>query len=718
MHPALRHCATVIAFGSLALLAIRPERTATIHPTDALLVTPGANPARARRLADSLGTARVIALTGTDSVPDAGYVARHFGDARRLHVAGWGLLDDEWEVLGAAPASLHPAPPPPGFVHAAWPRTVALGDEVRVDGSLVSTARWVYLGDAGGVWDSVRVDSAGTFSLRAVPRAVGPQSFALWADGVAAETLGVVVTEAPRWRTLIVTAAPSFEAAALRDYLAGRGAAVTWRAGVSRERTRTEFVNRATAPHYASLELLVIDGRSLDALTARERATLQQAVRDSGLGVLVLPDAALATAAPTIGFALTPDTALSERLVRPRSAEGQAAATPVPAAAFTLRDSFGARNVLWNASGDVLAQVRPAGAGRFGLTLVTAPSRWIRGGERAAFAAYWAPLLAAVARTPPGDHWTVGDGTPQLARRPVELAVRSATPRPWVIVAGPGVARASVYLTPDAVEPGRWVGRYWPREPGWYAIADAGDAAWYVAPADAWAAKRAADRLHATARWMAVAPAAGAARSAQATSRPIPLGWWLALFTLAAGVLWADRRRAYIRAMPRTVVAVLLLGLLGCSKSDEERRDEVARCGGLSSDADVIAVCLMTEHKWKEGPADSAGKREGFRIDSMRVAQEAAMWNSDSVRHKAALKACAKTNDARECLLVRHGWPADRATRSADSLWARDAAAHGRQIRSCSRSQGPIASCLMLNYKWNAPRAMATEDSVRRARLR
>ena len=187
---------------------------------------------------------------------------------------------------------------------------------------------------------------------------------------------------------------------------------------------------------------------------------------------------------------------------------------------------------------------------------------------------------------------------------------------------------------------------------------------------------------------------------------------------LAAGVLWAERRRAYIRAMPRTVVAVLLLGLLGCGKSEEKRREEVARCGGLSSDADVIAVCLMTEHKWKEGPADSAGKREASRIDSMRVAQEALLWNSDSVRHKAALKACAKTNDVRECLLVTHGWPPDRATRAADSLWARDAQTHARQIRSCARAQGPVASCLMLNYKWNAARAMATEDSVRRAKLR
>jgi hypothetical protein len=72
----------------------------------------------------------------------------------------------------------------------------------------------------------------------------------------------------------------------------------------------------------------------------------------------------------------------------------------------------------------------------------------------------------------------------------------------------------------------------------------------------------------------------------------------------------------------------------------------------------------------------------------------------------------------KECLLVRYGWPQDRATRTADSAWQRNAAQHAREVTSCRRGRNPVASCLMLNYKWNAQRAMATEDSLRRLRLR
>lgn len=170
--------------------------------------------------------------------------------------------------------------------------------------------------------------------------------------------------------------------------------------------------------------------------------------------------------------------------------------------------------------------------------------------------------------------------------------------------------------------------------------------------------------------------------------------------------------------MLRTAVAVLLVALLGCSKSDEDRRGEVRRCSAVNTQAELIAVCLTSEHGWKDAEADSAARREARQLDSTRTAQEDSMWNADSADHRAALRQCGIGNDVKECLLLRFGWSDARATRAADSLWARNADRHLREVRSCARGRNPMASCLMLNYKWNAPRAMATEDSVRRARMR
>lgn len=726
MPPLVRRVAMAGAVVSLALLGLRPARTVTVHPADALLVTPGARPADVRRLADSLGVARVLALAGRDSLPDAGYVARHFGDARRLHVVGWGLDASQWRALGSAPAGLHLVPPPAGFTRASWPAQIVLGEELQVGGTVAGSAGVVSLADERGVLDSAAVDARGAFALRTRPAAVGRQRFVLTAAGVPSETIGVVVAPPPRWRTLIVTAAPSFDAAALRDLLGNAGAPVAWRAGISRGRARTEFVNRRAAALeplrealLGAFDVLVMDGRALEALSAAERAAVLRAVGDSGLGLVLLAGDE-DHAARRLGFAPLADTAVGERLVRPRTALGHTAASPVPAAPYALRDVFGAGTVLWGAAGDVLAQVMPRGAGRVVVTVVAAPSRWLRAGERREFATYWHALLGAAAGERPTAAWSVAGGR---VGEPLGVVLRAARTPPFAVVIAPDGARDTVYLATDALERGRALGRYWPRLPGWHEIGGAGEAAggaFFVTRAASWPARDAAERLAATARWAAQAPVAGPERPPVTTRRPIPLGWWLALFIVSCGVLWADRRRAYIRAMPRTAVAVLLvaLGVSSCSKSAEERRNDVDRCAAINTQAELIALCLTTEHKWKDAEADSAARLRQHELDSTRTAQEEAMWRSDSARHRTAVRDCTKGNDVKECLLVRYGWPQERATRTADSAWQRNAAQHGREIRSCQRGRNPVASCLMLNYKWNAARAMATEDSLRRLRLR
>jgi hypothetical protein len=703
------------------LLGLRPERFVTVRPGEALLVTAGATAARVRRLADSLRTERVLRLVGADSLPDAGFVARHTGDARRLHVVGWGLDVDEWRALGTAPASVHAAPPPGGLPAAAWPQRVAVGDSLRVHGTLPGGGV-ITLRDAGGVLDSAVAGSDGRFAVGTRPRAVGRQLFVLATHGGVAETLGVVVAPPPRPRALLLTGAPSFEAAALRDFLAGHGAAVAWRAGISRERARTEFINRpatSLAPLRPrlldELDLVVADGRALTDLAASERAALLQAVRDSGVGLILLADAAAAAARP-LGFVATADTALPERLVRPRSAAGRAAASPVPAVSFKLHETFGAGSVLWSATGDVLAQVRPHGSGKIVLTLVAAPSRWLRAGERPQFASYWATLLAAAVQR--HDDWTI-ESPPARVHQPLRIGVHSASAVPLAVVVTPAGGRDTVFLEPHPLDPGRSTGRYWPREPGWHALAGVPASEFYVVSAAAWAGLRAARRLAATAYWAADAPAALPERAPAPQRRRWPLTWWLGLFVAAAGVLWAERRRAYIRPMPRTAVAVLLALLVGCAKSAEDRRDEVALCSAVNSQADLIALCLVADHKWAEAQADSAARRRAQELDSLRAVQDDSVWNADSSRHRAELRQCNRgTDDIRECLLVRAGWPDARATRTADSLWQRNAQQHGRAVRSCARGRNPIASCLMLNYKWNARRALATEDSVRRAQMR
>ena len=69
--------------------------------------------------------------------------------------------------------------------------------------------------------------------------------------------------------------------------------------------------------------------------------------------------------------------------------------------------------------------------------------------------------------------------------------------------------------------------------------------------------------------------------------------------------------------------------------------------------------------------------------------------------------------------LVGFGWADARATATADSLWQHDAPKHRQELAQCTHNrQIQVGSCLQLYYKWSPDRALAVDDSIRRAQMR
>ena len=165
-----------------------------------------------------------------------------------------------------------------------------------------------------------------------------------------------------------------------------------------------------------------------------------------------------------------------------------------------------------------------------------------------------------------------------------------------------------------------------------------------------------------------------------------------------------------------TLVATLALAALACGKSREERARDI----GICSDTAVggrIAACLRGRG-WDSLPSESAGAIRAVELDSMFRSQADSTWQVDQATHTADIERCAtRRGDLAQCLRLA-GWPAERATAVADSLWNTRAEEHQGQVERCVRGSagGNIADCLMLYYKWDASRALAANDSVQRAR--
>ena len=555
----LRTVALCAALLALAVIGIRPSWRVGASVRDAVLTTPGATVSDAARIADSLGGAAVFT-----NLAD---VLSHRAGLGNLHVVGWGLDADDWVRLESIPVTFDATALPHGIEQAAWPAQIALGDRLSVDGRVAgprgASATRVELADPTGIVDSAAVDSTGAFHLETEPRALGRFRYTLRLRGAGvAETLGVQVAPPPEWRVLVLESAPRPETTVLRDWLGRRHGVVAVRSSVSRDRVHREFVNRPATPLdqltvslLAQFDIVIIDGRSLAALTNDERALLRRAVDVDGLGVLLVPDTAVTDGGAArfadrdffIDFALQRRGDVDEQLVRPlwREPGGhEPTAAAVAAEPYALSDRFGTTALIRDGSGHTLAQVAPRGAGRVALSLITGTARWRRSGLADLYAAYWSRLLAATGRPSRNlPRWSIATPGPWIVGRPVAIEAATGDTLTVVLVSGPAGGADSVFLARDAS--GRWRGIYWPRTTGWYSVASDSGPAFYAQGSGSWMEVRAGERVAASNG--AVVAARGGARlpatSLTVPAMPLPLAWAFGLFLVSAGYLWSERRR-------------------------------------------------------------------------------------------------------------------------------------------------------------------------------
>lgn len=540
-HLALRITAVLVAVAAfVVLLSLRPGgRSITI-------LTPGAPIAARSRDAVTL-----------DQVQTLGNAA---ATGRPVRLVGWGLLPHEWPD-SAAVTTFEPAELPAGIVTLDAPGEVAVGEPLIVRGRVHGAGRatMLLLEDPAGVRDSTQVsDSADGFLLRDRPKAAGPVEYRLRLRRTGApeivETLAVAVRPATMPGLLVLDASPSFETATLKRWLAERGAAVTVRTRISRERYRTEILNGSaevaglTGRALSRFDAVLADGGTLAALGPAERSALERQVRERGLGLLVTADAPalLGRGAGGVlgGFAVEArsEGAGARRLVRPAWSEApRRSRTGIDAEPASL--TAGER-LIQDQLGGGLAATRNAGAGRVAVTLLRSPSRWLLENEPDLYSAYWYTLLGAVTRDTLTRIALSGDG-PLRVDHPVRITIDQPIPdsaAPFLAVRAPDGRSDTLALAQSPFDPAQWSGSYWPHATGWHsAVLRGREVPFRVTTPGEWAGLDASARLAATMpRLAGMTATAGLAAPGRAWLTPLA---FLALL-LALTWLWLEGRRA------------------------------------------------------------------------------------------------------------------------------------------------------------------------------
>src|SRR5207247_10518175 len=168
------------------------------------------------------------------------------------------------------------------------------------------------------------------------------------------------------------------------------------------------------------------------------------------------------------------------------------------------------------------------------------------------------------------------------------------------------------------------------------------------------------------------------------------------------------------------VAAAVTASTLACFKSAAKKAAEVRECSRITMDAKGAAQCLVLQYKWNQAAAVTAATTYQQQQDSIAQLHADSTWRAEAARHKKEIAECAKdpSGDVTRCLMG-YGWAEARALATEDSVWGHDAANHRQQVATCTRQRKMQAgSCLQLYYKLNPARALAGDDSMRRAQMR
>lgn len=560
-----------VALALLGLASLAPESGALAGTGPAILVTEGAAPIPATgRAVFDLGTAP----SGDEAlslVPDAAFVRRMSPRVSEFRIAGSGVTAADAAALSgqrvARVGEIRPSSVPL-FEVVTSPPAVVLGDVVKVQGRVTGlapgTAVTVALEAPDGTVRTAEVqpgpDGRGLFTVEGgVPVAPGNFEWRLRIGSRGdAVTLGVAVVPATGPRILFWESAPSTESARLRRWLGEVGPSASARVQVSADRVRTTGPDVAerrslAVELLAAQDVLICDLTALAQLTPAELTVLRRAVRDDGLGLLVVAGAAAAAepraerAEFPLPWILVPDPIAGEdtaRRSRLRLFDGTRLEEPVGVLSATLAEGTTGRRLATDTLDRAVVTRFAEGRGYVAVSLVQDSWRWLQQGQEADYARFWSSLLSSLARPVPVElPWrTLEADRPFFVDQPVRLAHVGTDDR--------SPARPVVF-SPESATPvtlasaGPREFLFWPRSPGWHRLASESGGpsrSFYVQPPQALPGVREALRRRLTDR-LVVDSALGEPPEASqigGTDRLAQLSWLVLLGSLTG--LWMEER--------------------------------------------------------------------------------------------------------------------------------------------------------------------------------
>ena len=463
--------------------------------------------------------------------PDLASALRAHPDASRLQIFGDGLEARDRDAVGRRALAFVESPPAKGLQQLAWPRQLAPGQDFSIHGQAHGIATIALQDPAGQKIASVTPDRDGRFRFESNTRAAGLAVFRLQLlDGSGAVVerasvpIQVVTPRVPH--VLLLAAAPNAETKYLRRWAEDAGVQLQTRIELGGGIRLGDAVTLDAAT-LQRLDLLVLDGRSLDELDGSGRATLRAAMTD-GLGVLLRLDDQPSTTTREQLRGLGLPISGGEAATLERDENGDAPTIHLHRLQSGSSDEV---PLLRDTDDKPLGWWSGVGRGRIGVWPLLDAWQWVLHGDAGRYGAAWSRAFATLARTD-AESLTTSIAESRVGER-VAICPASSSAQ---VVAPDG---ETTLLLPE-----RNCAALWPRVAGWYWLRDGKSMkAFFVRSSDD-APSLAGEEMRTATRGLANGGTSVTARVTGVTAvRGPSWPWWLAWLLCSAALWWFERRR-------------------------------------------------------------------------------------------------------------------------------------------------------------------------------
>ncbi|MCF8453133.1 MAG: hypothetical protein K9G42_08015 [Pedobacter sp.] len=565
-----RVAATCLAVISLIFIAIPityQKKADAKDENTAILITEGFQK-------DSLGKFKNIPAYTTNPVvananrsvkliPDLeGFLATN-QQFSKFHILGYGLEDQELELIRDKNLVFHLSPMPSGLQSVHWNKTIKTGEQLVLSGNYLNSSNKpvkLILNGLGTNLDSVNIPAGNTenFQLKTIPKHLDKAVYALIGitekDSTLNEKIPVFVESQASLKVLILSSSPDFENKFLKNWLFENQYSIAVRSAISKNKFNTEFLNisrinldRITPPVLEDFDVLISDPDELSALSRAENQAIQNQL-SNGMGLIMIAD----SIPKAEGFfnRIFETKALvraDEKTIRLNWDDyNTKKMTLGSSGSFRILPKDGNQALVKDDKANIMVSSKLSGRGRILLSSITDTYTWVLGNDLKSYSSYWSELIGNVARMKElNSVWALKDPLPVLNQ---EISIILETGSDSI-----PVARSEGDLLKFEQNPVlgfQWTAPYWPQKTGWQLLEtgnspDSVQSWFYIFNKNDWASVHAVEKIKNNRKFSEESFTESNEQniSVRYYRKEVPPVYFFILFLLSCTYLWLEAKK-------------------------------------------------------------------------------------------------------------------------------------------------------------------------------